>query len=429
MTLDELIASLMRSGGTAAQALPSMVGVAGRPGMAASAQQQTLGPSNSSIAVEPPPPTVSEASSIAGEISQLTTQSIPEHPQIGTDYAAPQPSPMAPPMAATTPAHPSETSKSRATSMFELPRQVPSIAENIGGFFAGLSGPDALAVYQQRGDKRRAIENSRLASNQTYQALINKGVDASTARAAVMNPDVMRAVLSNVFGGGQTDDWKEYTYAKKEGFEGSFVDFKQQTKRTNQPIKVDAGTSWQLIDPMTREVVSVIPKDISGAAQAKALGTATGDAKVALPTAIQAGEEAVAAIDSLLKNPALGRSVGPQAQHLWSVTPNATAFDAKYDQIKGRAFLQAFQSLRGGGAITEVEGDKATQAIAALSKAQDDADFRSALEDLKDLATRGVANARAKAAGDFSGTAISRGSASTPSGAVRTYNPATGRLE
>lgn len=67
----------------------------------------------------------------------------------------------------------------------------------------------------------------------------------------------------------------------------------------------------------------------------------------------------------------------------------AKDFQVVLDQIKGKAFLQAFESLKGGGQITEVEGKKATDAIARLNTAQSDAEFKIALTDLRDVMTAG----------------------------------------
>lgn len=67
----------------------------------------------------------------------------------------------------------------------------------------------------------------------------------------------------------------------------------------------------------------------------------------------------------------------------------ATDFQTVLDQISGTAFLQAFESLKGGGQITEVEGKKATQAIARLNRAQSDKEFLSALQDLREVMTTG----------------------------------------
>jgi hypothetical protein len=353
----------------------------------------------------------------------MPVQQVKELPQLGEPYAPPAQAAQASPITTG-----SVQSPRPPDAPFSLPeRAQPGFAEKLGGFFAGLSGPDALASFQQRGDRARDRDTARFSQNQTYQALIGKGVDEATARAAVSNPDILRSVLPNVFGGGQTDDWKEYTLAKKEGFEGSFVDFKQQTKRTNQPIKIDAGTSWQLIDPVTRETISIIPKDIAGSAQQKALGTAQGGAQADLPRAVETATNMLQQIEGVMNSPALARSVGPMDQWRPSLSADATDFDARLGQIKGQSFLQAFQSLKGGGAITEVEGQKATDAIGRLSRAQDEQTFQQALMDLRDVVTRGLARAQAQASGDFSGqtipgSEITRGGTSTGGWSARKVN-------
>lgn len=63
----------------------------------------------------------------------------------------------------------------------------------------------------------------------------------------------------------------------------------------------------------------------------------------------------------------------------------ATDFQVLLDQIQGSAFLQAFESLKGGGQITEVEGKKAEQAIARLNRAQSDKEFKTALEEFQSI--------------------------------------------
>lgn len=62
-------------------------------------------------------------------------------------------------------------------------------------------------------------------------------------------------------------------------------------------------------------------------------------------------------------------------------TPAANAF-AKYQHIVGGNFMQAFQQLKGGGQITEKEGEKAELAMARLSRSQTKEQFVAALNDL-----------------------------------------------
>jgi hypothetical protein len=69
---------------------------------------------------------------------------------------------------------------------------------------------------------------------------------------------------------------------------------------------------------------------------------------------------------------------------------NATDFKVVVDQIGGAAFLQAFESLKGGGQITEVEGKKATDAMARLNRSQSDEEFKVALTDLRKVMSDGL---------------------------------------
>jgi hypothetical protein len=70
---------------------------------------------------------------------------------------------------------------------------------------------------------------------------------------------------------------------------------------------------------------------------------------------------------------------------------DATNFKTVVDQIGGAAFLQAFESLKGGGQITEVEGKKATDAMARLNTAQSDAEFKESLNELRQIMAQGQA--------------------------------------
>lgn len=64
---------------------------------------------------------------------------------------------------------------------------------------------------------------------------------------------------------------------------------------------------------------------------------------------------------------------------------DARDFQVVNDQLQGAAFLQAFESLKGGGQITEVEGKKATDAMARLNTAQSDGEYKAALGELRGI--------------------------------------------
>jgi hypothetical protein len=76
----------------------------------------------------------------------------------------------------------------------------------------------------------------------------------------------------------------------------------------------------------------------------------------------------------------------------------AADFTVLLDQIKGKQFLEAFETLKGGGQITEVEGRKATEAMARMNTAQSENEFKAALQEFKGIVQQGVERAKQKAA-------------------------------
>lgn len=136
----------------------------------------------------------------------------------------------------------------------------------------------------------------------------------------------------------------------------------------------------------------------SGAqASGKAEGTAAAEAFESLPGLVNNAEVMAGSIDQILNHPGLPKAVG-----LSSVLPSipggqAADFEAQLDKLKGQAFLQMFNQLRGGGAITEMEGKKATDALAALSTKQSEKQFRANLKEVNDILAKGIAVARQKA--------------------------------
>lgn len=136
---------------------------------------------------------------------------------------------------------------------------------------------------------------------------------------------------------------------------------------SKNPIKMDAGTHFILLDPVTRQQIGTIPKDLAGAEAAKTEGEAQGKAKVNLPLVELNADKLTKNIDAVLEDPYLPQMTGPVSGMLPNVSERATNFQARLDQIQGQTFLQAFNDLRGGGAITEAEGQKATNAYNRLS--------------------------------------------------------------
>lgn len=133
------------------------------------------------------------------------------------------------------------------------------------------------------------------------------------------------------------------------------------------------------------------------------------EARLGAPQAIAQGEETIRLVDDLLKSPGMKQAVG--ASRLLGIQniPGTSAkdFDVRLDQLKGQQFLQAFESLKGGGQITEVEGKKATDAIARMNAASSETEFVKASREFQDVIRAGVDRAK-KAQGGASAPAAPR---------------------
>lgn len=104
----------------------------------------------------------------------------------------------------------------------------------------------------------------------------------------------------------------------------------------------------------------------------------------------------IGVIDAMLTHPGRAAATGRSRMLMQHVPYGETRdFMAYEDQILGAAFLQAFETLKGGGQITEIEGRKATEAITRLQKGgMSEEGYERALRDLRDVMTAGLARAQ-----------------------------------
>lgn len=102
-------------------------------------------------------------------------------------------------------------------------------------------------------------------------------------------------------------------------------------------------------------------------------------------------------IDQLITSPGLGGIVGIRGKIPTIPGTDAAKSNALAEQLEGQAFLQAFQSLKGAGAITETEGKKASAAIARLNRSQSKTDYVQALNELRGILVETKSRAAEKA--------------------------------
>jgi hypothetical protein len=90
---------------------------------------------------------------------------------------------------------------------------------------------------------------------------------------------------------------------------------------------------------------------------------------------------------------------------------DAAGFDAYMEQMEGTAFLEAFKTLKGGGQITEIEGEKATRAMSRMKRSTSEVEFVKAAREFADILRQGMARADARAESLFRGESGGGGAA------------------
>lgn len=139
----------------------------------------------------------------------------------------------------------------------------------------------------------------------------------------------------------------------------------------------------------------------AGIAASKAQALNKVQAASDLPKVIQQGEQTIQLVDDLLQHPGFKVSVGKTAPigSAMSYLPgtDAASFDIALKQLKGKQFLEAFETLKGGGQITQIEGEKATQAMSRMEKANTEQEFVKASREFQDIIRTGINRAKEKA--------------------------------
>lgn len=326
--------------------------------------------------------------------------------------------------------------------------------------------PTAQAVQAATQPARPAINPAILqamtnpyVNDQTRQIatlLFKQQMDQQAKANDPMRQLQMQKLQADISAGKSPESVREFEYARTNGFGGSFQDWIASKRagageysltpvygkdaqgntvliqpgksgtavQTKLPEgvtissgvdKIDLGTQWGIIDKRTGQIVGYQPKDLKGAESEKALGKAQGGVKATLPSDIQNAESTIAQIDQLSMHPGLSSIVGPLDQFRPNWTMGAEGRDAlaRYNQLKGKAFLQAYSTLRGGGQITEVEGVKAENAMARMDRAQSEDEFKLALKDFRDAVQIGMQKLREKAGVAAPSTQASSGKTSS----------------
>lgn len=120
-----------------------------------------------------------------------------------------------------------------------------------------------------------------------------------------------------------------------------------------------------------------------------------------LPRILSQGEDLIKTIDNVLEHPGFSFSVGKTAPAgtVAAIFPGtqSASFKLALEQLGGKEFLQAYESLKGSGQITEIEGQKAQNSISRMRTANTEEDFIKSANELKEIIKTGMNRAKLRA--------------------------------
>ena len=268
----------------------------------------------------------------------------------------------------------------------------PDFFDRLAIGLGGMTLNPNTALMQMSADRiagRREERTTRETGNRTAEWLRSQGRD-----------DLADAVLSGAMGSreaatiayqqpedNRTSVMKNYEFFLSQGMTPEQAMSAVRSGATiNMPGAPTIGTippGYQAIqDPQTGRYTL---ERIEGGPAAAEAETIAGQRAAQADTAANS----LALIDSVINDPYLPSVTGMGQGRVPALTQPGTDLVIKIEQLQGQAFLEAFESLKGGGAITEREGLAAQNAIARLNRAQSAEAFTDALRELRGIFDRG----------------------------------------
>lgn len=328
---------------------------------------------------------------------------VPSRPPMGVPYTEP-----APITTGSTPAAPQPPPAAPAAPPAAPQRSAPSFMSNLGAFLSGL-GKGNGAILPALGGGIQGVEGQ----NATHAFLAQKGASPEMIAAITANPMVAQAALPSLFD-SNTKIVNDQLINMRTG--NVVADFRDTSKKGPDMKKVtlrngdEISTYWDGKDwrtPDGKKLTEIAGSDdgtpgLMSREMRKDLTKAASAAKIALPEAMRMIDDQLRLINEVGASPHLTNAIGPINSKLPTLNPNTADVEAKIAQLQGGAFLQAFQAMKGAGAISNAEGAKAEAAINRLGNLkQSDAGYAEALRDARTELIKIREIIQRKAAGNF----------------------------
>lgn len=216
--------------------------------------------------------------------------------------------------------------------------------------------------------------------------------------------DPYAAIGARVVGGGTVRGSQFETGQRK-----ADVELQQQILR-NQEIQLQMQRQAEELRRLQQTPPPQAPKPLAEREsetrrinRAQLIGTEAAKVEKDIPRIEYTAVDARRKLRELLGHPGFSAAVGApnpfQGGLGFGTIPFTPArdFSNRLDQLRGGAFLQAIQAMRGTGPVTNIEGDKATAALNRMKTSTSEAEFRAAAADFDQALANGVQISRQSA--------------------------------
>jgi hypothetical protein len=269
-------------------------------------------------------------------------------------------------------------------------------------FFQGKPGADAyIAALGAGGDGPGLIQSYITAQNAAARSNVgkvdrNRTIELLDARCEAGEQDACR-MAADIKAGASASQILGI-YAQKTASEMAL----QSTKDIGRGLTVNTykngaikyfNNGVEITDPAAIQTAIAAEKAFDNEqagdkekakAEGKGEGTQIVDQRAAIQGVSNMFNSSKALIAKLYNHPGMAAATGTVngARSLGTFGANNAAkeFITLHNQLAGKIFLAAFAGLKGGGQITEIEGQKATEALSNLNRQLDPPAYRDALE-------------------------------------------------
>jgi len=285
-------------------------------------------------------------------------------------------------------------------------------ANSADPYFTPIATEQGLGSYDNRTGKFTPLDiQGRPIIKSTDSPIVRGGVKEAEARATAgynINTDIPGVVTTARQVAEQANPalgLPQITPQVQRGRD----DKRMQILMQEQQRSGGAGANPELdkeIANVSRQLGIAIPTKAQEAGQvetAKLTAEAQAKSQINLPNVISEANNSIKLVDDLLKAPGFKQAVGGSRLFGVQNIPGTSAkdFDVRLEQLKGKQFLQAYETLKGAGAITDIEGTKAGNAIARMDASQSEEEFQKAAREFQGIMKAGVERAKAKAGGQI----------------------------